>query len=162
MRKDGSRPTEGRPTKYSPSMITMLDAQASFPGGATITEIAEIIRAGYRQVYEWMAAHEEFSQAVARARGRADKKVEKSIFAAAVGYEHPEDKIFLGRDGKPVVVKTTKHYPPDSALAKFWLINRSRKAAPDEKWTDNQVKEITGANGDPLTVQIVRFAEDKK
>ena len=40
-----------------------------------------------------------------------------------MGYEHPEDKIFL-HEGKPVIVPTVKHYPPDTTACIFWMKTR--------------------------------------
>ncbi len=59
------------------------------------------------------------------------------------GYEHSEDKIFQ-YEGKPVIVPTTKRYPPDTQAASLWLRNRQ-----PAKWRDKQEIE---QSGEPLVI----------
>jgi len=125
----------GRPTIYDPAMITIIEA-ADFPGGATMSDFAQLLQVDIKTLYRWIETYPEFCQSLAQARDRADHIIEGSLFARAQGYEHPEDKIFLGKDGKPVVVPTIKHYPPDTAAAQFWLTNRQRG-----KWAVRQEVE---------------------
>jgi hypothetical protein len=125
----------GAPTAYDPGMITIIN-NAEFPGGATMSDFGKLLNVDVRSIYRWSEAHPEFCQAIAQARDRADHIIEGSLFARAQGYEHPEDKIFLGKDGSPVIVPTIKHYPPDTAAAQFWLTNRQRG-----KWAVRQEVE---------------------
>jgi len=62
--------------------------------------------------------------------------VVRSLFQRACGYSHPEDKIFQ-HEGNPVVVPTTKHYPPDATSAIFWLKNRD-----PANWRDKVEHEV--------------------
>ncbi len=157
----------GRPTEYNPKMIEILDSQPEYPGGATITEICELLGCNYRYIYRWMDAHVDFCQAISRARGRADKKVEKSVFSAACGYEHPEDKIFPGRKSgdPPIIVPTTKRYPTAIDAAMFWLTNRDPKhwqrkeqievdIAPLVVIAKRVVSEIVGQEVDKLSGEL--------
>lgn len=52
------------------------------------------------------------------------------LYQRATGFSHPEEKVFLYY-GKPKVVPTTRHYPPDTTTAIFWLKNRDK-----ENWRD--------------------------
>jgi hypothetical protein len=42
-------------------------------------------------------------------------------------------KIFLGKDGKPVIVPYREHVPPDAAACRYWLTNRM-----PEMWREQQ------------------------
>lgn len=104
-----------------------------------MSDFAQLLEVDIKTLYRWIESEPEFCQALARARDRADAVIEGSLFARARGYEHPEDKIFLGRDGNPVIVPTIKHYPPDTPAAQFWLTNRQR-----DRWANRTETEITG------------------
>jgi hypothetical protein len=80
-------------------------------------------------------------------RDIADANVGKSLYDRAMGYSHPEDKIFV-HNGETIIVPTTKHYPPDTASAIFWLKNRQ-----PAKWRDTQNIELSGLNGGPVLLQ---------
>ena len=55
------------------------------------------------------------------------------MYQRACGYTHPEEQLFQFR-GEVIRAKTTKHYPPDTEAAKFWLRNRH-----PGKWRDKPV-----------------------
>ena len=94
----------------------------------------------------------EFMQVLKRGNDKADTNVIESLYRRAIGYSHPEDKIF-NNNGKALIVPTTKHYAPDTTAAIFWLKNRR-----PEEWRDRQ--EITGKDGASLisavTVNVVK------
>jgi len=91
-------------------------------------------------------------QVLKRGKDKADTNVIESLYRRAIGYSHPEDKIF-NNNGKALIVPTTKHYAPDTTAAIFWLKNRR-----PEEWRDRQ--EITGKDGASLisavTVNVVK------
>ena len=68
----------------------------------------------------------------------ADADVAASLYHRAMGYSHPEDKIFL-HEGKVVRAQTTRHYPPDTGAAMAWLKNRQGLY-----WRDNHDVNLTG------------------
>ena len=123
----------GRPTRYSekyhiPWGITLAE------NGLTDVEIAEKFGIATSTLYKWKKAHPEFSEAIADAKINADEVVERAMYQNAIGYSHPEDKIFAdAKSGSTVVVPTVKHYPPNQRAGEFWLTNRQ-----GEKWSNKQ------------------------
>lgn len=133
-----------RPSKYKNEMAKQAQKLCEF--GATDAEIASFFEVDVRTVYRWQTQYKEFCQALKVGKEAADARVERSLFHKANGYSHPEDKIFQ-YEGTPIVVPTTKHYPPDTTAAIFWLKNRK-----PEEWRDKVQQEHTGADGGPLEV----------
>lgn len=60
----------------------------------------------------------------------ADYEVESALFKRAKGYEYTEIKTKAGEDGIETTT-TSKHVPPDTGAAIFWLKNRRA-----DKWRD--------------------------
>ena len=119
--------------------------------GATDKEIATFFNTTEQTINNWKKDHPTFFESLKKGKGAADSKVAEKLYQRALGYSHPEDKIF-NANGQPLIVPTMKHYPPDSTAAIFWLKNRRK-----EDWRDRQ--ELTGANGEPLTIEIVKYAD---
>ena len=90
-----------------------------------------------------------FLESLKKGKEVADKKVVRSLFERATGYEHPEDKIFCS-DGVVTTVPTTKHYPPDTTACIFWLKNRK-----SDEWKDKHDHNLNG------TLKIVIDKEDE-
>jgi hypothetical protein len=134
----------GRPSKFDPKML----AQAKFLArrGCTDRDLAEFFGVDEKTINTWKAKHPEFLQSLKAGKHESDTAVERSLYERAMGYSHPEDKIFQ-YDGKPLVVPTVKHYPPDTVAAIFWLKNRR-----PERWREKVEHEV---NGDlEITVSI--------
>lgn len=126
-----------RPTKYKSEYVEK--AKKILALGATIEELADIFEVNKTTIYEWAYKNTKFSNALKDGRLLSDARVEESLYSRAMGYQLPEDKVFL-HEGSPVVVPTTKHYPPDPTSMIFWLKNRN----PDrwrEKPEENESKE---------------------
>ena len=143
---------KGRPTKYNkgyhPEKVYQLCLL-----GATEPEIASFFDVSEKTLHNWRR-HPEFLQALKDGREGADQNVADRLYQKATGYSHGEDKIFLYK-GEPVIVKTTKHYPPDTTAAIFWLKNRR----PD-LWRDKHNMEVSGPDGSPLQSEVkVTFVE---
>lgn len=138
---------KGRPTKYKPEYnetARLLSVQ-----GKINPEIATALGIGLSTFQRWMVDRPDFRDAIKAGKQVADDFVERSLYERAMGYSHPEEKIFL-HEGKEVRVETQKHYPPDPASMIFWLTNRR----PDE-WRHK--REISGPNGGPIPVGMVDF-----
>ncbi|MGB0412332.1 MAG: hypothetical protein ACPGFA_12135 [Pikeienuella sp.] len=118
----------GRPTKYSEAFVQQGRKLALL--GATDEEIADFFEVNVATIYRWKNSHEEFCEALKVGKDAADDRVERSLYQRAVGYSHPEDKVF-NDGGTAMVVPTTKHYPPETAAGIFWLKNRRR-----DSWRD--------------------------
>lgn len=142
-------PGEGRPSKLTTldyGFLQFLIAEKGF----TDSEVAMVLGINEDTFHEWKLKNKKFSESVKKFKSLANRRVERSLYERAIGYSHEEDKIFCNADGLVTTVKTKKHYPPDTAAAKNWLANRTRKEK--DPWTDKQ--EITGEGGGPITIQI--------
>jgi len=114
----------GRPSTYDQRFVAVGLRLALL--GKTDAEIAHILGVSRSTLNKWKAAHPDFADALTRGRDDADGRVAASLFQRALGYSHKEEKLFLDRNGNVVRAETTKHYPPDTVAAIFWLKNRQR------------------------------------
>lgn len=137
----------GRPTDYEVGFCDI--AAKACARGATIAEIAEILKVHRATIYRWMAEHQEFCDAIRVAQGIADERVGFSLYERAVGYTYNSVKILQDK-GVPVLVPHLEHVPPDVGAAKFWLTNRQ----PDE-WKERSSKEISGPGGGAIEVATI-------
>jgi AcrR family transcriptional regulator len=104
--------------------------------GKTLDQIAEVVGVSSRTLTNWMGSNEDLLLAVREARQIADELVEASLFAKAVGYSHPEEKVFCS-EGMITTHETQKHYPPDTQAAMFWLRNRQ-----PERWKEKNESDV--------------------
>lgn len=111
----------GRPTKYKPEFVEQAAKLCAL--GATDIEIADFFGVEVRTLYRWKADNAEFCQSLKVAKDEADNRVERSLFARANGYEHPEVHV-SNYQGAITLTPIRKVYPPDTAAAIFWLKNR--------------------------------------
>lgn len=128
-----STPKLGRPSKFNGQILEKMLQLAEL--GKTHQQIADIIGVHVRTIENWMGKHPDIMWALKEAKQIADDLVEASLFSRAVGYSHPEEKIFQ-YEGSIVRANTTKHHPPDVTAALAWLHNRK----PDE-WRAKQPGE---------------------
>lgn len=132
---------KGMPSKYREEYddqahkLTLL--------GAIDTELAAFFEVAEPTIHTWKKKHPSFAEAVRTGKDMANANVSASLYQRAVGYSHPESKVFM-QDGKEVVVEITKHYPPDATAISLWLRNRSAvKGAIGIGWKDKQELEVT-------------------
>lgn len=144
----------GRKSKFGTLDPDQVSALAS--RGWTDKEMASFFGVTEQTWNNWKKKSPEFFASLKEAKAVADEKVERSLFERACGYSHPEDKI-MQNNGVPVIVPTTKHYPPDTTACIFWLKNRK----PDE-WRDRQEHEHTGKDGGPLEVTVTIVNKPKQ
>lgn len=142
----------GRPTSYKPEYVEQAAKLCKL--AATDIEIADFFEVDPATLYRWKATYPKFCEAIKTAKEEADNRVERSLFARATGYEHPEVDIRVV-GGKLVKTPIRKFYPPDSVAAIFWLKNRRAK-----EWRDIKAMELTGAEGGP--VQIHASSQDER
>ena len=126
---------KGRPSKFE-QVKDMLFKMATY--GMTDKQMADVVGVTEQTINNWKLSNKEFFESLKSEKAIADAKVERSLFERATGYSHAEDKIF-NDNGTPLVVPTTKHYPPDTTAAIFWLKNRKPK-----EWRDKQDIEHSG------------------
>lgn len=130
----------GRPTKFKPEFIEQAHKLAV--KGWTDAELANFFRVDPRTIYRWKLDNEEFCQALKDGKSAYDDRVERSLSQRAMGYSHPEEKVFV-HGGEVIKVEVTKHYPPDTTACIFWLKNRK----PDE-WSDRKPDRDADDPGD--------------
>ena len=127
----------GRPTKYD-ARYHIPWAKSLARKGLTIDEIADAMEVAKSTIYEWAKKHEEFSDALTRARSEADAMVEDSLFSRAMGQTVRETKKYVSYDqnGSPIptrVEQVDREVPPDVTACIFWLKNRQ-----PQLWRDRQ------------------------
>lgn len=135
----------GRPSTYKDEYCKLAYGFCLL--GATDKFLADRFEVCEDTIHEWKKVHPEFSESIKRGKEIADAKVAEALFNRACGYSHSEDKIF-NDNGTPLIVPTTKHYPPDTGAAFIWLKNRGG-------WKDkNEVEhsgEVTNKNIEIIT-----------
>jgi hypothetical protein len=139
----------GRPTKLTDQIIEQAHKLALL--GLTDVQMADVFDVNESTIHEWKKASEEFSESIKSGKEFADARVAKSLYHRALGYSHPEDKIF-NDSGIPLIIPTIKHYPPDPTACIFWLKNRQK-----EIWRDKQEHEHTGKDGSPLVPPVIKI-----
>lgn len=136
------RKKNGRPLSFRTSYVKQAYRLALL--GATNEQLARAFDVAVSTITVWMDSEPKFSASVKKGRDEADAKVADSLYRRATGYSHP-DVVITNHKGTITATKVTKHYPPDTTAAIFWLKNRQR-----EKWRDVQRHEVTGKDGAPL------------
>lgn len=126
----------GRPSGLTKVKMDQVEKLAK--AGWTDAQMAEFFGVTPRTWENWKQASPEFFQSLKDWKAEADHKVERSLLERALGYTHPEEKIFQNQ-GEIIRAETLKHYPPDTTAAIFWLKNRK----PAE-WRDKQEVEHSG------------------
>lgn len=126
----------GQPTKFRPKFNREVEHLCKL--GATDEQLAAFFNVHLDTINNWKKKHPKFFEAIKRGKVEADRNVAQSLYHRALGYSHKEDKIFQ-YEGKPVIVPTIKHYPPDPTAAIFWLKNRQ-----PADWRDKHELEHTG------------------
>jgi len=113
----------GRPSQYKPEYAKQAYKLCLL--GHTDQELGSFFGVSEKTINTWKQKHPEFLQSLKEGKEIADSEVAASLYHRALGYSHPEDKIF-NDGGEPLIVPTIKHYPPDTAAAMCWLTNRTK------------------------------------
>ena len=137
-----------RPSKFKEEFI--LQARKLCKLGATDIEVADFFGVDVRTLYRWKGEQPKFCQALKVGKNEADDRVERSLFARAIGFEHAETDIRVVNN-KIVKTAMRKIYAPDTTAAIFWLKNRR----PDE-WREAKSVELTGKDGGPVQYTAVK------
>jgi hypothetical protein len=91
---------------------------------------------------QWKDFYPSFAKAIETGRTQADAEIVRALYKRAIGYTHPEEKIFYdSQDGSIIRADTTRHYPPDLPSIKLWLTNRKK-----EQWKDRSDVRHGGAS----------------
>ena len=124
-----------RPSKYKKEFNEQVYKLCLL--GSTDKQIADFFEVDVATINRWKQSEPAFCESLKRGKDEADSIIAQSLYHRAKGYSHKEDKIF-NDNGKPLIVPTVKHYPPDTTAAIFWLKNRK-----SDKWRDKQEIEQT-------------------
>lgn len=135
----------GRPRKVTPHVARKLFLLAGY--GLTDLQIGEVLGISIDTVMD-VKKQAEYSPTIARCKDSADLKVINALYHRAIGYSHPEEKIFQF-EGTPIRVPTIKHYPPDTAACELWLRNRRR-----DEWRGKDAKDAEAEKPKPTTIRL--------
>lgn len=124
----------GRKSSYKPIYANIAGVMSQL--GATQADLAAAFKVSETALSGWKRSKPAFLEALKQGQEVADAKVVKSLYQRALGYEHPEIKVFCNK-GDIVTHEITRYYPPDSTSCIFWLKNRNPK-----EWKDAQVIEM--------------------
>ncbi|QIB38135.1 helix-turn-helix domain-containing protein [Rhizobium oryzihabitans] len=144
-----------RQTSYKPEYAEQ--AEKLCEQGLTDKQLAEFFGVSDRTIQRWKIEYPEFCQSLKVGKDISDEAVERSLFQRAIGYSHPDVDIKV-IDGQVVKTEVTKHYPPDTVAAIFWLKNRKPK-----DWRDKQEVElnVNGSLAERLNRAKARKPEQK-
>ena len=131
----------GAPTKYNEDYNEQALKLCLL--GATDIELADFFDVEEKTINNWKKKHPEFLQSIKEGKDQADSRVAESLYNRALGYSHADTK-FATYEGQITDSKEyTKHYPPDTTAAIFWLKNRQ-----SSKWRDKTESNVTHNIGD--------------
>lgn len=128
-RKDKGEPSRtGRPSSLKPEMVEQ--ARKLCEKGFTDQELADFFEVNIRTIYRWKHESEAFCHALKLGKEAPDDRVERSLYAAAVGYEGDDIDIRVVQN-RVVQTRIRRWFPPSVVAAIFYLKNRR-----PEKWRD--------------------------
>lgn len=125
---------QGRPSKFKDEFNEQAYKLCLL--GATDKELAEFFEVNEDTINEWKRSKEGFSESLKKGKQIADAEVANKLFKRATGYSHDDVDIKI-YEGEVIITPLTKHYPPDTTAAIFWLKNRQRK-----NWKDKQEVDV--------------------
>ena len=127
----------GRPTKYKKEYNEQVYKLCLL--GATDKQIADFFDVDESTINRWKEKEPEFCKSLKAGKVDADAEIAQSLFHRAKGYSCKDTK-FATHEGQITDAQEyTKHYPPDTTAAIFWLKNRQKN-----QWRDNQEVEHSG------------------
>lgn len=138
----------GAPTKYKDEYSEQVYKLCLM--GAIDEQLADFFDVCVDTINEWKKVHTEFSESIKRGKQFADAEIANSLFHRAKGYEHPDVDLKM-YEGQIIETKLTKHYPPDTTAAIFWLKNRQPK-----EWRDKQEQAVT------INIEQPLFGDDEE
>lgn len=142
----------GRPSKYKDEYSRIAYRMTLL--GATDVELAKAFDTSEKTINTWKKNYPKFLQSLKEGKEIADSEIADRLFQRAKGYEH-EDLYITQYQGQIIKETITKHYPPDTTAAIFWLKNRQ-----PELWRDRQYHDHT-SKGESIGFQINIVNADK-
>lgn len=151
--KRAKRPGEGRPKKITKAIAEQI--QFLLAHGITEEKAAEVLGLERSTIYR-AKSDPQFCNAVLESKSAANKEIVKSLYLRAIGYSHPEEKVFCS-EGNIVRAETMKHYPPDVGAITLWLINCDR-----ENWRKEIQHEENRPNNKPPMIRLFSKIDGKE
>jgi len=134
-------------SKYKPHYAVQA-AKLCFLG-ATYAELADFFEVQISTIKDWRGSEPNFNAALDLGVEAADKRVERALYSRALGHEYDAQKVFLNRDGEPVIVPYRESTPPDTVAAIFWLKNRKRA-----EWRDRP-HDADNPEDKTITIKVI-------
>lgn len=125
----------GRPSKFEGIDLTLVRKYAT--AGLTDQQIAELLGIAVSTLNEYKK-NDDFSESLKAGKAHSNGKVVDALYQRALGYSHPETKVFC-YEGCTITEEVTRHHPPDVTACIFWLKNRQR-----DEWRDKVDHEHSG------------------
>jgi hypothetical protein len=144
----------GRPLIYDSSFHPQ-EAQRLAAEGMIDAEIARNMGIGVSTLNDWKKKYPIFLESIKAGKAIVDQKVVGSLFQRACGFYVTETKTI--DDGHSVRIETTKKWVGDTTAQIYWTKNRM-----PEEFRDKVQSEISGPEGAPLTLNLIRTDFKKK
>ena len=155
--KKSSKNQGGRPPKFKEEYIRMAYVACS-EGGFTNPKLAKLFNVSKTTINTWKKECPEFLTAIKTAKDFWDVLIaEKSMLKRVTGFRYTETTREPDESGVMVIVKkVSKLIPPDVKACDIWLCNRN-----PERWKKLKHVEMTGKDGEPLVVKVIKFSDKK-
>ena len=106
-------------------------ARRLIDGGATHSEVANILGVSDVTMWRWRMKHPNFNAAIRLKENVANERVEYSYFNQAVGFYVDEEEIKV-INGEVVRIPVRRYIPPSEAAARYWLKVKGQGWRDDE------------------------------
>ena len=148
--KATTRPN-GRPSSYKHEFAEQ--AYTLCAKGFIDKDLADFFKVSETTVNNWKLAYPEFLESLKAGKDEFDVTVvEGALKHRATGYSHPAVDIRVV-NGELVQTPITKHYPPDTSAAIFFLKNRN-----PSRWRDKQQLEQDMIEESPMAAFLKRIS----
>ena len=124
----------------------------------TLMQIADVFEVSDTTIKNWRLSYPAFAKHWDEGGVAADGDVAHAFYKRATGYSHKAVKIQFDREGNEMRAEYTQHYPPDTAAAMFWLMNRQ----PDLWKARNTNTQAPGESAGEVVVRILGGLPERK
>ena len=146
----------GRPTDYRQEFVEQATKLCRL--GATDIELADFFGVNTSTIWRWAQTQEDFCKALKTGKELADERVERSLYAKALGYTHDAIKIF-NADGTPLIVPYREHVAPDTGACALWLKNRRPDIWREKQEIAVSIEDMTEAQRREKAAEVVKLAQ---
>lgn len=148
-----------RPSDYKPEYSEQAFKLCLL--GAKDKELADFFGTSEQTLNTWKIKHPLFLESLKRGKNHADAEIANSLFEKAKGYRWREEvavKYKIGKDLEDVkIIEVERVIPPDTTACIFWLKNRHK-----DKWRDKLETELTGKDGEAVSLTIITTGDKCK